>query len=362
MGLVMSTVPVTALRDGAVRWVSRIITSLEGSASEPVDAVVAGRVLLVVCGVGVVGFAPLLAPERRTWAALAIVSICMALLLIVSLGIAWSRLPSSTTMIFPGLVCGALAALGLTSPGFAAPLTGVLTLCFAYVGLTQPLRTGLVCLPVAAATFLCTYGDIGAAVTVRLLIALFIWGVLAQLLARLVRRQVTLTALLSGEARHDELTGIANRRDLDARMQAAGPGDTLVMCDLDHFKRVNDTLGHSGGDRVLAEFGAMLRVALRSGDYCARYGGEEFLLILPNCTSTQARALLGRLQHQWGTLQPTVTFSAGVATCTHDRSALETLARADALLYAAKAAGRDRVTAENDGVVTVSSRAALDAP
>jgi diguanylate cyclase (GGDEF)-like protein len=87
------------------------------------------------------------------------------------------------------------------------------------------------------------------------------------------------------------------------------------MCDLDHFKRLNDTQGHAAGDLILAEFGLVLQTCLREGDYAARYGGEEFALLLPQTTTSQTTAALQRLHQGWAILQPDITFSAGSATC-----------------------------------------------
>ena len=349
----MSKLSRPPLRDVLDRFSARLSTSMQGPAAQPVNAVAAGRALLAVSGFAILVFAPLLAPGRPTaWYSAAMIAAALAALLVLSIPIPWSRLPARSTLCFPLAVVAALATLGLSSPaGFAAPLTGTLTLCFAYVGLTQPPGTAVFGLPFAAATLLCAYGGVSGPVTVRLVIALCVWSLLGELLARLMRRQVSLSATLTGNAHRDELTGVPNRRDLQLRVTTTAPGDTLVMCDLDHFKKVNDTFGHSGGDRVLAEFGAMLRVALRQGDYCARYGGEEFLIILPEGSIGQARSLVMRLQDQWATLQPAITFSAGIATCTSGRSVTEPLAVADAMLYAAKTGGRNRVVTEPRPVV-----------
>ncbi len=116
----------------------------------------------------------------------------------------------------------------------------------------------------------------------------------------------------------------------------------MVICDLDHFKALNDRLGHAAGDRVLSDFGTLLRVGLRDGDYAARYGGEEFALVLLATTGAQAGAVTDRLRERWDVLQPGTTFSAGTATM--DASATSTadlVAAADAALYAAKADGRN---------------------
>ena len=317
-----------------------------GVAGEPVDAVGAGRALLGAAGIAVVGFAPLLAPDRRVWWTLLVISAGMLAALVLSLRIDWAAQPAWATLAFPLAVCAGLASLGVVSSSFAAPLTGVLTLCFAYLGITQPPGTALFALPVAATTVLCTYGGPSGPVIVRLLIAVFVWTLLAELLARLMRHQRALTTSWAGAAHRDDLTGLNNRRDLHQRLAAAAPGDTIVMLDLDHFKVVNDTFGHTFGDRVLAEFGVMLRVTLRDGDYTARYGGEEFLLLLPATTATQAHTLLQRLQHHWATLQPAITFSAGIATCQPDRTPQTTLTAADTMLYTAKTTGRNRTLIE----------------
>ena len=328
------------------RPVTHVLGRLHGSGSSQVEPVVAGRALLAASGAMALIFAPLLHPGAQGWWALTVVSVVMTLVLAGSFVPDWRRLPRMSLLCFPLLVCAALSTVSLASPGFAAPLTGMLTLCFAYIGLTQPPGAAVFGLPVAAATFVCCYGVVTGPVLVRLMIAVFVWMLLAELLARLMRRQSTLTEQLAGAAHHDELTGLPNRRDLDTRLLRAAPGDAVVMCDLDNFKTVNDTLGHAAGDRVLAEFGTVLRIGVRGGDYCARFGGEEFLLLLPNTSTSQTLALLDRLRDHWATLQPSMSFSAGVAICTADRTAAESLRIADKMLYAAKAAGRNRCVAE----------------
>src|SRR6185503_17599282 len=90
------------------------------------------------------------------------------------------------------------------------------------------------------------------------------------------------------QATTDELTGLPNRRWFDGRLQAAierarvrGDSLALLVIDLDHFKELNDTLGHHAGDRVLAQLGARIRTALRGDDHVARLGGDEFAVLLP---------------------------------------------------------------------------------
>ncbi|HEY8302243.1 MAG TPA: GGDEF domain-containing protein [Jatrophihabitans sp.] len=309
--------------------------------AEGVDPVQLGRVLLLVAAPLVGGGVPALNTARGS---LELAGAAVAMLLVAfaaSFAVPWRRLGTRATLAFPVLVCGVLVLLSVFDAPAYAPLAGLLALCFAFIGLTQPPRTALAMLPVAGLAFVLVSGGWSAAVVIRLLIGCFVWSILGELLAHLRVRQEALSAALRAAAYLDVLTGIGNRRDLDVRLATAQPGDAVVLCDLDHFKRLNDTQGHHVGDRVLADFGSMLRATLRAGDYCARYGGEEFVLILPGTTVPEALATLDRMRTHWAVLNPATTFSAGVASCTADRPLGETFAAADRALYAAKDAGRD---------------------
>ncbi|MDO9092807.1 MAG: diguanylate cyclase [Rubrivivax sp.] len=181
-----------------------------------------------------------------------------------------------------------------------------------------------------------------------------------------VHTHLTLKAqadLLRSLAFIDGLTGVANRRRFDENLQAEwrhcrrGTGPlTLIMIDIDHFKRFNDQYGHQAGDACLQQVAAVIKQCLgRSHDLVARYGGEEFVCLLPDCSPAgaarkaealrQAVAALG-IPHETSSVAATVTVSLGVATCTPDAnaSADQLLAAADAALYAAKTGGRNRVS------------------
>lgn len=170
----------------------------------------------------------------------------------------------------------------------------------------------------------------------------------------LLERQAALDAL----ARLDGLTGVANRRQFDVVLQAEWSRASrqesalsLLLIDIDHFKRFNDTYGHPAGDRCLREVAATLRAtAVRGGDLVARYGGEEFAVVAPATCAESARELGERLRAAVqaipaGILPQAVTISVGVAGMRPSLAqAPETLlAGADAALYAAKRAGRNRV-------------------
>ena len=117
------------------------------------------------------------------------------------------------------------------------------------------------------------------------------------------------------------------------------------MLDVDHFKRVNDTLGHEAGDAALKQVAEELRQSTRADDLVARYGGEEFVLVLPggNAHSLGAASVLSRLRGQWVEVHPDITWSAGATAHDGVQDAHATLRDADRALYRAKAEGRNRV-------------------
>ena len=160
-----------------------------------------------------------------------------------------------------------------------------------------------------------------------------------------IERTTTLTEL-EKLTRVDALTGIGNRRAFDEqlvrelkRAEREGTPVALAMFDFDHFKAYNDTHGHPAGDRLLSEVAAAWQGCLRATDSLARYGGEEFALIAPGCTEDDAIALVDRLR---AAVTDDQTCSAGVALWDGAETPEALLARADAALYAAKLAGRDR--------------------
>ena len=122
----------------------------------------------------------------------------------------------------------------------------------------------------------------------------------------------------------------------------------MVMADLDHFKRVNDTFGHAIGDSVLKTFSDIMQLQVRDTDVVARFGGEEFVISMPECGRDDARAVAERIRAQvektiFSSSIKTITASFGVAELTGSETAESLLHRADQAMYAAKAAGRNRV-------------------
>ncbi|MGI5185051.1 GGDEF domain-containing protein [Dactylosporangium sp. CA-152071] len=166
-------------------------------------------------------------------------------------------------------------------------------------------------------------------------------------MAQLLRQLEAQTARVRELSRTDELTGLPNRRAWGAELPAAlerarrdGAGLAVVMIDLDHFKRFNDEYGHPAGDRLLKSAAAAWSGQLRGTDHLARYGGEEFIALLPGADTAESVAVLRRLMAATPLGQ---TFSAGLARWNGVETSDELVARADAALYDAKRAGRNRV-------------------
>lgn len=152
----------------------------------------------------------------------------------------------------------------------------------------------------------------------------------------------------------DALTGAWNRRRLEEsladeieRLKRYGHPVSLLVCDIDFFKKINDTHGHAVGDQVLIRLAAVIRAALRPMDSLTRWGGEEFVVLTPNETLESAVAIAERLRAMIAESDfpavGRVTVSVGVAECMPDESWEQWFERADAALYRAKAEGRDRI-------------------
>ncbi len=194
--------------------------------------------------------------------------------------------------------------------------------------------------------------------------------VIATTLIVLLKSRVQgLLSRLADAARTDPLTDLHNRRgfeeSIEVEIERARRGDhslTLLVADLDHFKRVNDRLGHAAGDAALTEVGRILREGKRQIDYAARTGGEEFALILPETTEEEAYVVAERLrsavQKSFANGLVALTFSFGVARYPHHGATPDALLRvADRALYAAKELGRNRTVIYSAEIESIGMRA-----
>ena len=167
-----------------------------------------------------------------------------------------------------------------------------------------------------------------------------------------------LQAQLREQANRDPLTGLYNRRYFDttlerelSRCKREGLPLSLMLIDIDHFKRVNDTYGHQAGDEILKQLARLLEKHARSADVPCRFGGEEFLMLLPGMPSVSAleraenwRRAFAELAIRFGEFPIHCTLSIGIATYPgHGKSLDELIGAADQAMYRAKAEGRNRV-------------------
>jgi diguanylate cyclase (GGDEF)-like protein/PAS domain S-box-containing protein len=174
-------------------------------------------------------------------------------------------------------------------------------------------------------------------------------------------------------ATHDELTGLSNRsrfmtelKDEYKRAKRYGSEFSLMLMDLDHFKRINDTYGHLAGDQALSEVADIILDTIRDTDFAGRYGGEEFGILLPETAEDQARRLGDRLRkniasHEFSFNDTTfqVTCSLGISmVCTSDEDMNELIQRADQALYKCKKEGRDQVVVYHEGIDSLDPRVA----
>ena len=206
------------------------------------------------------------------------------------------------------------------------------------------------------------YEDILQWVALAALLPFFgvLGGYISSLRSKLRKQHDELTnalTIIQEMAIHDELTGLFNRRQLMAllgkeqtRADRSGQLFCVLMVDIDHFKKVNDSLGHLAGDKVLKETAKAIQNSLRAVDFCGRYGGEEFVLIAGQTTKNGAIVCAERLR---GIIESIkfpdlaegfqVTISVGITEYRLREEISETIDRADKALYRAKSAGRNRV-------------------
>lgn len=270
-------------------------------------------------------------------------------------GLLFGRMPIHTMLLLLLATLGWLSAtptIGLTRVATADTLGGALARRLLLPALLLPV--------IFAFVFEVLQSWLGLPGTLALaFMALFSGGAVAGLvwwvanLLDKLERQRRESVLLRNDAGTDILTGLANRRAFDDALANLLRGQrehdtmfSLLMLDLDNFKAYNDDFGHLAGDQVLRITGHLLGAALRPSDLAARYGGEEFALLLPDTDVTGASGVAARILDAFRGFawpQRAVTISIGVAQSARGDGATDLIGRADAALYGAKHAGRDRL-------------------
>ncbi|QZN85343.1 GGDEF domain-containing protein [Cellulomonas sp. C5510] len=306
-------------------------------------AMVYGRTLAGVTGTVVVLAYVLFDRDAATLRTLVAVSVPQLALVLLSFR---SRPRTWLVAAFPVGALAGLAGIGLTSEAGANALLGLVGLSFVYTGLFLPFGWSLGLVPLGWGTYLALLPVLGGPGVLRLLTYTAVWlstAIALRFASRITLRQ---EQALRAAAETDALTHVGNRRALDAQLAAQTPGDCLVICDLDHFKLVNDRHGHVVGDQVLVAFARLLDEHVGRRGMVVRFGGEEFVLVLPQTHPSDAVRLVDRVREQWRASGSGTTFSAGVAVVHAGTPPATALASADIALYAAKRGGRDRTAVE----------------
>lgn len=307
------------------------------------DAALAGFALLVITGVITSATLPLQGDVYAS-PALVVLGVVMFVVKPLVLVLPWRSWHPMAPLAMPIVMILGLTGLSVLG-GELGPLgfayVGMYFMAFVHTGVWLPARASWWLLLPAAASYPLLVGAWDRHVALRMAVVVVVWVMAGELVAHLQARQRATEQALRTATRRDALTRLDNRRGLAAQLEDLVGGEVVVMLDLDHFKAVNDTRGHAGGDAVLADFAEVLTGQLRVGDCAARYGGEEFVLVLADADLDGAVGVLARLRAAWAVVQPGVTFSSGYVRHEPGTAPALSLGSADAALYAAKTAGRN---------------------
>jgi diguanylate cyclase (GGDEF)-like protein len=278
--------------------------------------------------------------------------------------------PALAKIRFGAAVIAVAAALAVLDNGFLVGVAGLVSVLLAgpYIALDRRDLLVMNALPLAAIALILYVAGIDrfavVNATIFILLAVAVSLMLARVLEATNRRAFALEQDLMQEARTDSLTGLRNRRALEeaagAELRRTARSEapiSVIICDIDQFKHVNDRYGHDAGDRVIRAVAEQLASVARATDVLARWGGEEFLALLPNTHPSEAAILAERMRRVVAeAVMPVapevrVTISLGVAglegSGVPDHSARwdHVVREADDAMYRAKAAGRNRVVA-----------------
>jgi diguanylate cyclase (GGDEF)-like protein len=267
---------------------------------------------------------------------------------LVVMAVAWAALRDKPQrgllLTWPALSIVGLYGAGQVAPQAAVLCVGAIVLAFLVVGLTQPRWTSLGLWPLAAIVWWQLSHLPAGQSLVRGGLASVVWIAAAELPAWLTERLTSAQTRLTELARTDPLTGLDNRRSWQQHLGHLldGVPTSVLLIDLDHFKRFNDAHGHLAGDDLLVRFAAVLRDAVRGEDLVARWGGEEFAVALPGVSGEEAHRVADRILASVPLGQ---SCSIGLTERRPGESPDTLMSRADRALYQAKDEGRNRVVA-----------------
>ncbi|QLL10251.1 GGDEF domain-containing protein [Mycobacterium vicinigordonae] len=237
-----------------------------------------------------------------------------------SLLISWPLIALVTTLV-----------VGLVQPYATRDYPGTITINFAYLGLTRPRWRSLGLLPLAVPALVIGGQRQLPGALPNVILTAIMWILVAEVPAWLIAQLEQQSVLLRKVAQTDALTQLLDRSTLGPRLSMHAGESTVVLLDLDNFKRYNDRYGHEAGDELLVAFADALRWSVRRDDVVFRIGGDEFLLMLVDADREQAEQVVERLRAHWAEVGGSVGFSAGIAAGERD-----VLRLADEHMYAAK--------------------------
>ena len=266
------------------------------------------------------------------------------------------RIKGPMLLCFPVLVVVSELALSFfAAGGGAVEYTGFFTLIFVFIGLTQARGVGPLFAVVVGSAWVVIERPWTAEVGVKLVLALAIWILISEVLAARTERARVRTKRLVAQVNTDVLTGLGSRLYLSDRIerivmqQGTMYRSALLFIDLDGFKRINDTYGHSAGDELLVAVARRVESALRDSDLAARLGGDEFVVLLEDCGLSEAEQLATRLisslnaPYGLSMGRAAITASIGIVEIVPPTTAELVLRDADRAMSEAKAAGRNRL-------------------
>jgi diguanylate cyclase (GGDEF)-like protein len=267
----------------------------------------------------------------------------------------WDRFVRQMLLAFPLLLVVGEVILALLTKGVSVDYTGFLTLGFVYIGLTQPRGTGGAFALVAGPTWVLSQQHWGSGLAIKLGMNMAVWLLLSGTLAVRTKRELNSSRRLVTHAYSDVLTGLGNRRAIADRVERlidnpVASGSSMLLIDLDGFKKVNDTFGHVAGDELLVVAAKRIQAGLREGDLAGRLGGDEFAIVLDEGGIEEANQVAARMIKSLASpitlsrIRLSVTASIGIVEIASSSSVEEVLNHADLAMYQAKAAGRNQVT------------------